>query len=70
LGLAQAHLHLARSKSQTGLGPRTHALTTEFVCVLIHPSSAHAVLPGDIGGRQKRGLKTVQRLKLLRDESR
>jgi hypothetical protein len=38
--------------------------------MLVHPPAAQAVLLGNVSGREKRGLKTVQRLQLFRDESR
>jgi hypothetical protein len=59
-----------RAKPETCLRPRAHALTAEIAGVLVHPSAAQAVLLGNVSGRKKRGLKTVQRLKLFRDESR
>ena len=70
LKLAQARLYLVRAKPETCLRPRAHALTTEIARVLVHPSAAQAVLLGNFGGRKKRGLETLQRLKFLRDESR
>jgi hypothetical protein len=68
--LAQTCLYVARPKSETGLGSVPHALATQLMRVLVHPSAAQAVLLGNVGGRKKRGLKTVQCLELLGDESR
>jgi hypothetical protein len=47
-----------------------NTLTTEIARVLVHPPAAQAVLLGDLAGRKKRGLKTVQRLEFFRDKSR
>ena len=70
LKLAQTCLDLMRAKPQACLRARAHTLTTEIARVLVHPPPAQAVLLGNLGGRKKRGLKTVQRLEFLRDESR
>ena len=67
---AQTCLDLMRAKPEACLRARAHTLTTEIARVLVHPPAAQAVLLGNFGGRKKRGLETVQRLKFLRDESR
>jgi hypothetical protein len=61
---------LHTSETETCFRPRAHALTTEIARVLVHPSAAQAILLGNVSGRKKRGLETLQRLKFLRDESR
>jgi hypothetical protein len=67
LKLAQTRLDLMRAKPQACLRARAHTLTTEIARVLVHPPAAQAVLLGDLGGRKKRGFKTVQRLEFFRD---
>lgn len=49
LKLAQTCLDLTRPKSETGLRPRAHALTTEIARMFVHPSAAQAVLLGNFG---------------------
>jgi hypothetical protein len=70
LKIAEPPLYLCHAKPEAGLRPRSHALATELVCVLVDPSATQAVPPGDFSCAEQRGLGTLECFELPRNELR